>query len=97
MTYDFDYWRAKYALEAFRALDEKWSAVIKGTDDEDIQSDYSMDLIKLDMLRESFERDAIEAFGKRVTSFSRRLLMDVPIEELGGACVEESNDERHVG
>lgn len=82
MTFDFDYWRAQYALEAFRALDEKWSAVIHGTDDEDIQSDYSMDLVKLDMLRDSFERDAVEAFGKRVANFSRKLLVDMTTQEV---------------
>ena len=95
MTYDFDYWRAKWALEAFRALDEKWSAVIQGTDDEDIQSDYSMDLIKLDMLREGFERKAVEAFGKRVATFSRKLLVDMTTEEVEEAS-RDSGSERNI-
>jgi hypothetical protein len=55
MMYDFDNWRANLVLEAFQALDEKWTAIrdaaaAKG--DEDTAADYGNDMMRLSILRE---------------------------------------------
>jgi len=73
MNYDFDNWRANMMLEALQALDEKWMAIrdaaaAKG--DEDTVGDYGNDMIRLSVLREGFERKAIEAFGPNITKLS---------------------------
>jgi len=74
MIYDFDHWRAQYILEALKTLEDKWVDIIKSTDDEDIQSEYSNDLMQLHILQEGFERRAVEAFGPGVANFSREPL-----------------------
>jgi hypothetical protein len=75
MIYDVDHWRAQYILEALKALEEKWVAIVRATDDEDVHADYGNDLAQLQILQEGFARKAVEAFGPNVTNFSREPLV----------------------
>jgi hypothetical protein len=73
MNYNFDLWRANMVLEALRALDEKWTAIrdaAAAKDDADTAADYGNDMIRLSILKEGFERKAIEEFGPNVTTLS---------------------------
>ena len=75
MTIDLDQWHVRYLLEALRVCEGQWSAIAKGSDDEDVQADYSNDVIRLSILYDGFERKAVEAFGESVTNFSREPLV----------------------
>ncbi len=57
-------------LEAFAALDEKWSAVIDGTEDIDVKADYGNDMMMLHSLQESFEKRAVQEFGPTSPTFT---------------------------
>jgi hypothetical protein len=72
MIFDLDEWRARFILEALGDLEDKWTGIAQGTDDEDIQCDYGNDIAILQMLREQFEREAVETFGSKVKDFSRQ-------------------------
>ena len=71
MNIDLNEWRARMILESFVALDEKWSVVIDGTEDVDVKADYGNDLMMLHSLQESFEKRAVQEFGRGITDFSR--------------------------
>lgn len=69
-------------LEALQALDEKWTAIrdaaaAKG--DKDTAADYGNDMIRLSVLREGFERNAIEAFGPNITKLPGRPIARLPL------------------
>ena len=82
MNISLDRWRAQYILEALKVLEENWLAIMQGTDDEDVQSEYGNDFAQLQILQEGFERQAVEAFGPSVTNFSREpLVSTVPKHE----------------
>jgi hypothetical protein len=71
MTLDLNRWESRIILEALRALDEKWTATIDGTDDENIQSEYGNDLAQLQIVQERIEAAASKEFGPHVAEFSR--------------------------
>ena len=71
MTLDLNSWETKLVLEALRTLEAKWNAIIDGTDDEDIQSEYGNDLAQLQLVQESFEAAACKEFGPTVKEISR--------------------------
>ncbi len=71
MTYEVDEWRAQYILEALSMMEERWTSIIRSTEDEDVQADYGNDIAQLQILREGFECAALEAFGPHVKEFSR--------------------------
>jgi hypothetical protein len=71
MTLDLNSWETKLVLEALRTLDAKWNAIVDGTDDEDIQSEYGNDLAQLQLVLESVETAACKEFGPTVKEFSR--------------------------
>jgi hypothetical protein len=81
--YDFDSWRAQYVLEALQTLEEKWTGIIQGDDDEDVHADYGNDIAQLQILREGFERFAVEAFGPSVKNFSRERIPVIPPKASG--------------
>lgn len=71
MTLDLNNWEARLVLEAMRSLEAQWNAVIDGTEDEDVQSEYGNDLAQLEMARERIESAACVEFGPGVRVFSR--------------------------
>ena len=71
MILDLNSWETKFVLEAMRTLDARWNAIIDGTDDEDIQSEYGNDLAQLQLVRQRIEAAACGEFGPRVKEFSR--------------------------
>ncbi len=73
-TYEFDAWRAQYMLEALNTLEEKWTAIVQNTEDEDVQADHGNDIAQIQILKEGFERVALQAFGPHVKEFSREPL-----------------------
>jgi hypothetical protein len=78
MTFDLNSWETKIVLESLRTLDAKWNAIIDGTEDEDIQSEYGNDLAQLQLLQERMETQAIEEFGAKVKEFSRHPIGTTP-------------------
>lgn len=52
MNITLDHWRAQYILEALKTFEEKWLGIMKGTEDEDIQSDYGNDMAQLRILQQ---------------------------------------------
>ena len=65
-------------LEALRVCDEQWLKTARASNDEDIQADYGNDLVKLHMVQEYLEREAVAAFGSQVKEFSREPLIAAP-------------------
>ncbi len=78
MMLELNSWEARLLLEAMRALDAKWSAVIDSSDDEDIQSEYGNDLAQLQLVHERIEVAACEEFGPTVSVFSRTPIGSTP-------------------
>ncbi len=70
-TLDLNQWESRIILEALRTLDEKWTAKIDGTDDENVQSEYGNDLAQLQIVQERIETAASKEFGSHVKEFSR--------------------------
>lgn len=71
MTLDLNSWETKLVLEALHSLEAKWNAIIDGTHDEDIQSEYGNDLAQLQLMLESVEAAACKEFGPTVKELSR--------------------------
>ncbi len=74
MIIDLINWEAKIVLEALRRLDAEWNAVMDGTDDEDIKSEYANDLGQLEIVHKRIDTAAREEFGPGVSTFSREEL-----------------------
>lgn len=72
MNINLDRWHAQYILEGLQTLDEKCTAIIQSTEDEDVMSEYANDIAQLKILHERFEALAVEEFGRKVTNFSRQ-------------------------
>ena len=81
MKLDLLVWEAKLVLEALRTLEAKWDAVIDGTEDEDIQSDYGNDLAALQLFIERVEPEMANEFGPFVKNFSREPAGTVPLRD----------------
>ena len=72
MMIELNSWETRIVLEALRRLDAEWNAVIDGTEDEDIQSEYGNDLGQLDIVHERICEAAVEEFGPGINSYSRQ-------------------------
>ena len=70
MMIHIDEWRARYLLEAMRVCEAQWSVIAKGSDDEDVQADYSNDILKLGVLYDGLEAQAVKAFGTGIREFT---------------------------
>ena len=75
MNIELKEWQARYILEALRMLEKQWSATARASDDEDLQADIGNDMIRLSVVHDYLERNAMEAFGNRVNEFHRDLLV----------------------
>jgi hypothetical protein len=64
-------WEARIVLESLRALNEKWTGVIDGTENEDVKAEYANDISLLEMIQKRLECEASQAFGAQVNSFNR--------------------------
>lgn len=82
MTIELDEWRVRYLLEALRVCEAKWSAIAKGSEDEDVQADYSNDVLKLGVLYDGLEAEAVEVFGGGIKEFSRLAIAEMSPESL---------------
>ncbi len=82
MTIELDQWRARYLLEALRVCEAQWSSIAKASDDEDVQADYGNDLLKLGVLYDGLEQEAIKAHGAGIREFSRLAIADMTPEAL---------------
>ncbi len=71
MIIELDEWRARYLLEALRVCQSHWSATAKDSEDEDLQADYGNDIVRLSILYDYIQDNAIEAFGSKIEEFSR--------------------------
>ena len=60
-----------FIIEGLRDLREKWFEINRTSTDEDIQAEYGMDALVLDIECEHFEREAVAAFGPTVLDYSR--------------------------
>ena len=82
MNHDFDLPDAHMTLEAYRALYEKWKGIrddAAAKDDADTASEVGMDMIRLKMLCESFELEAVADFGPDVASSSAQPIAPVTV------------------
>ena len=82
MTFELDQWRARYLLEALRVCEAQWSSVAKASDDEDVQADYGNDLLKLGVLYDGLEQEAVKAYGAGIREFSRLTMAEMTPEAL---------------
>jgi hypothetical protein len=71
LTFQLSHHDTRFILEALKMLEEKWQHINLTTTDEDEQAEYGMDAIDLHATRTSFESQAIAAFGRTITNFSR--------------------------
>ena len=71
MMVDLNRWESRFVLEAFRALEEKWTVIIDNTEDEDVQSEYGNDLAQLQIVKERIEAVACKEFRPAVAQFPR--------------------------
>ena len=82
MNIELQEWHARYILEALRVLEQQWSETARASNDEDLQADIGDDMIRLSGVHDYLERNAVEAFGNRVSEFSRDLLVPTsPLSE----------------
>ena len=82
MTIELDEWRARYLLEALRVCEAQWATLAKASDDEDTQADYGNDILKLGVLYDGFEAEAVKAFGAGIKEFSRLAISEMSPESL---------------
>lgn len=81
MTIELNSWEAKFVIHALQTLDAQWSATVDNSDDDDIKSEYGMDLAQLEMIRERIEPTASAEFGPNVLEFSRKQLDVTPADQ----------------
>ncbi len=60
-----------FIIEGLRDLREKWFEINRTSTDEDIQAEFGMDALVLDITCQYFEREAVAVFGPSVLDFSR--------------------------
>jgi len=70
MNITLDRWQAQYILEALRVCEAQWLETSRASNDDDIQADYGNSLLRLQMVQEYVEREAVDAFGQDVNKFS---------------------------
>ena len=66
MTVSLNDWESRLVLAALAALDQKWTAINKTSNDDDLVADVGNDLVKLRMTRELLEGAAASAFGSKM-------------------------------
>ncbi len=70
MNLTLDRQQAQYILEALRVCEAQWLQTARASNDDDLQADYGNSLLRLQLVQEYIEREALEDFGKDVNTFS---------------------------
>lgn len=70
MNINLDHQQAQYLLEALRVCETQWLQTSRASNDDDLQADYGNSLLRLQLVHEYLEREALAAFGKDVNTFS---------------------------